>query len=44
MLVVYDCLKVGRIYGFSVTKSGNILLKLVVYYLFWLVSFCENLN
>ncbi len=34
MLVVYDCLKVGRIYGFSVTNNGKILLKLATALLF----------
>ncbi len=30
MLEVYDCFKVGRIYGISVTKNGKILLKLAL--------------
>ncbi|MEY2630302.1 MAG: hypothetical protein RLZZ469_1199 [Bacteroidota bacterium] len=30
MLVVYDCFKVGRIYGISVTIKGKILLKLAL--------------
>jgi len=30
MLEVYDCFKVGRIYGISVTTKGKILLKLLL--------------
>jgi len=39
MLEVYDCFKVGRIYGISVTINGNILLKLALLTTFCITSF-----
>ena len=39
MLVVYDCFKVGLIYGISVTIKGKILLKLSVLLIFYIYCF-----
>lgn len=44
MLIVYDCFKVGRIYGISVTIKGKILLKLLLMTTFRIVSFLSISN